>query len=182
MKKDSSLKKELNGKMKKKIIVYPTSANPPTWGHADLVFRAAKKFDLVYWVAATNPLKILHFTVQQRLSMMQDYLDYYQLNNVLIDNYEGVIVRYALSKGAQFLLRGLRNTSDFHQELELATGNRGINKEIETICYFAKPHYATISSSLIRQLALLNENIDQYVLPCVAEKIKKYLHHASITI
>ncbi len=64
-------------------------------------------------------------------------------------------------------------------ELDLSIGNRGINKDIETICLFAKPHFATISSSLIRELALLDENIDQYVLPDIIPIIKKALEKQS---
>jgi pantetheine-phosphate adenylyltransferase len=76
---------------------------------------------------------------------------------------------------AQFLLRGLRNTTDFQMELELAAGNRGIDKTIETLCLFAKPHYATISSTLVRELALLGEKIDQYVLPSLVPYIVQRL-------
>ncbi|MBF0207776.1 MAG: pantetheine-phosphate adenylyltransferase [Oligoflexia bacterium] len=159
------------------IVVYPTSANPPTWGHADVMYRAAKKFSTLYWVAAVNPSKILEFTVEQRVRMMRAYVDYYKLSNVIVDFHQGTIVRYALNKNAHFLLRGLRNTSDFQAELELSAGNRGIDKEIETICLFAKPHFATISSKLIRELATLGERIDQYVLPQLVDEIKNTLNH-----
>jgi len=162
--------------MSEKIIVYPISANPPTWGHADIMMRAATHFDKVIWVAATNPSKTYMFTLKERLEMMQAYVDYYKLKNVEICSHEGTIARFADDKKAQFLLRGLRNSSDYQMELELSVGNRGINKDIETICLFAKPHFATISSSLIRELAALNERIDQYVMPSIAKKILQKLH------
>ena len=162
--------------MSEKIIVYPISANPPTWGHADIMMRAASHFDKVIWVAATNPHKTYMFTLEERLEMMQAYVDYYKLKNVEICTHDGTIARFAESKGAEFLLRGLRNSSDYQMELELSVGNRGINKEIETICLFAKPHFATISSTLIRELAMLNERIDQYVMPSIAKKILHKLH------
>lgn len=155
------------------IVVYPTSANPPTWGHGDILNRAAKKFGHIYWVAALNPNKDYKIKVSERLELMQAYVNYYKLTNVTVDSCTGTLIRYAESKKADFLLRGLRNTSDFHAEVELSAGNRGINKKIETICMFAKPHFATISSSLIRELAYLDEKIDQYVLPSLAEKIKE---------
>lgn len=163
-------------KNNEKIIVYPISGNPPTWGHADIMMRASKHFDTLYWVAATNPAKQYMFTEKERLEMMQAYVKYYKLKNVIVCSHSGTIVRFAEEKGAQFLLRGLRNSSDYQMELELSVGNRGICKEIETICMFSKPHFATISSSLIRELALLNERIDQYVMPSIAEKILKKLH------
>jgi pantetheine-phosphate adenylyltransferase len=158
--------------MREKIIVYPTSANPPSWGHADIMYRAAQVYDKVYWVAAQNPVKMVAFSLPERMEMMQAYVDFYELKNVIVDSNAGAIVRYAESKQAQFLLRGLRNTTDFQAEWEMAAGNRGISKKIETICLFSKPHYATISSSLIRELAGLGERIDQYVLPSLVEKIR----------
>lgn len=162
--------------MSEKIIIYPISANPPTWGHADIMMRAAKNFDKVYWIAATNPNKKYMFTETERLEMMESYVKYYKLKNVEVLSFGGTIARFAEEKKANFLLRGLRNSSDFHLEVELATGNRGINKELETICLFAKPHFATISSSLVRELAMLNERIDQYVMPEMAKKILMKLH------
>lgn len=162
--------------MSEKIIVYPISANPPTWGHADIMMRAAKHFDKIIWVAAINPKKVYMFTLDERLDMMHSYVEYYKLKNVEVCSYEGTIARFAEAKGAQFLLRGLRNSSDYQMELELSVGNRGINKELETICLFAKPHFATISSTLIRELATLNERIDQYVMPQIAKKILYKLH------
>lgn len=162
--------------MKEKIIVYPISANPPTWGHADIMMRAAKHFDKVYWVAATNPSKNYMFDESERLEMMQAYVEYYKLRNVIVCMHAGTVARFAEEIGAGFLLRGLRNSSDYQMELELSVGNRGICKEIETICMFAKPHFATISSSLIRELAVLNERIDQYVMPSIATRILHKLH------
>lgn len=162
--------------MSEKIIVYPISANPPTWGHADIMMRAAMRFDKIVWVAATNPQKTYMFTLEERLAMMHAYVKYYKLKNVEICSHEGTIARFAEERGAHFLLRGLRNSSDYQMELELSVGNRGINKELETICLFAKPHFATISSTLIRELALLNERIDQYVMPSIAKKILHKLH------
>jgi len=157
--------------MSKKSIVYPVSANPPTWGHGDIMCRAAKAFDKVYWVAAINPQKSSIFSLEEKVSMMNAYVDYYKLDNVEVMAHTGTIIRYAEKLHADFLLRGLRNTTDFQMELELAAGNRGVNKKIETICMFTKPHFATISSSLVRELAMLNEKIDQYVLPEVAKLV-----------
>ena len=173
MKKKQVLKENKGLLSGKKIIVYPTSANPPTWGHADIMARAAQQFDTLYWLAAKNPYKELEIPLKDRLIMMKEYVDYFKFTNVVVDHFEGAVIRYAEKMKASFLLRGLRNTTDFHLELELAAGNRGINKNIETVCMFAKPHFATISSSLIRELASLEERIDQYVLPSVAERIKQ---------
>ncbi len=159
-----------------RIIVYPTSANPPTWGHADLMMRASHRFDKLIWAIATNPNKpTLGFSMDEKVKMMKAYVNYYQLDNVEVLHCEGAVVRFAQKQGAQFILRGLRNTTDFQMELELAAGNRGIDKNVETICMFSKPHFATISSSLVRELAMLDEKIDQYVLPSLVPMIKEKL-------
>jgi len=158
-----------------KIVVYPISGNPPTWGHADVMMRAAGHFDKVFWVAAVNPQKQTIFTLDDRIDMMKAYVKYYKLNNVEVAGHAGTIIRYAEKVGAQFLLRGLRNTSDYQLEHDLAAGNRGINKNIETICMFTKPHFATISSTLVRELAILGERIDQYVLPSISQFVTEKL-------
>ncbi|MDH4467170.1 MAG: pantetheine-phosphate adenylyltransferase [Bacteriovoracaceae bacterium] len=158
--------------MTPRTIVYPTSANPPTWGHADIMMRASKKFDRLLWVVAVNPKKSnAEFSTAEKMQMMESYVRYYKLPNVEVHHHEGAIIKFAEKHKADFLLRGLRNTSDFQMELELAAGNRGINKDIETICFFSKPHFATISSSLVRELAMLGERIDQYVMPSIAKQI-----------
>ncbi|MBT6326242.1 MAG: pantetheine-phosphate adenylyltransferase [Bdellovibrionales bacterium] len=159
----------------KRIAVYPISGNPPTWGHADIMKRASEKFDMVYWVAGVNINKKSFFSEQDKIEMMQAYVDYYKVKNVTVDAVPGAMVRYAEKVNASFLLRGLRNTSDFQLELDLASANRGLNKQVETICFFTKPHYATMSSTLVRELALLGERIDQYVLPSLSDKIIKGL-------
>jgi pantetheine-phosphate adenylyltransferase len=157
------------------IAVYAISANPPTWGHADIMMRAAKKFTTLYWCFAQNTSKSSLFSSSDKMQMMQVYLDYYQLNNVVIKEITGATARFAQSVEADFLIRGLRSTADFQWEYEISIGNRGMAKEIETVCLFTKPHYATISSSIVRELALLGESIKQYVHPKVESLILKTL-------
>ncbi|MAZ48561.1 MAG: pantetheine-phosphate adenylyltransferase [Halobacteriovoraceae bacterium] len=156
---------------KESIALYAISANPPTWGHADIMMRAAKKFDKLYFVYATNPKKQSLFSDQEKEQMMKIYVDFYGLENVIIDKAEGAVVRYAKNVKADCLIRGLRSSSDFQYEYELSIGNRGIAKNIETFCMFTKPHYATISSSIVRELASLQEEIKQYVHKDVKEII-----------
>lgn len=160
--------------------VYAISANPPTWGHADIMMRASVKFEHLYWVAAVNPNKKQVFKAEDKLKMMQAYIDYYKLENVTLDTIEGATARYAHEVGASFLIRGLRSSSDFQTEYELSIGNRGINKNIETICMFTKPHYATISSSIVRELAMLEEKISQYVHPKVRDIVTAKLSPSQI--
>lgn len=156
-------------------VIYPISGNPPTWGHADVMERAARIFGRLTWALAVNPSKTYLFSVEERLEMMAEYVRHFDLKNVIIDSYEGATVRHAERIGAQLILKGLRNATDLQAEMEQAIGNRGINQSIETISLFTSPRFSIINSSLIRELALLGEDIDQYVLPLVAERIREIL-------
>ncbi|MCP4298292.1 MAG: pantetheine-phosphate adenylyltransferase [Proteobacteria bacterium] len=166
----------MRGKNSKEYIaVYPISANPPTYGHADIMMRASRKFDKVFWVAAVDPDKSKLIPIQSKLDMMEDYVAHHQLSNVIVEHWGGSLVRYALNNNAQFIIRGIRNTSDLHSEMDLATGYRGVSDEVETVCFFSNPSLVMLSSTLVRQLSLVGEKIDQYVLPEVAEKFERCL-------
>ncbi len=153
----------------KRIAIYPTSANPPTLGHADILIRTTKQFDFVYWAAALNPEKLYSFTKEQRTRMMYEYVRHYQLENVAVEAFTGSTVRYAQSKNACAIVKGLRSLDDFEGEFQQALGNKGIDPEIETFCLFGRPELFAVSSTLVRELALLGERIENYVLPSVAE-------------
>lgn len=159
--------------MTQRLAVYPISANPPTWGHADILKRAASHFDHIYWAAAVNLQKKYLFSSEERLQMMNEYVQHYQLSNVTVETYTGSTVRYAESKNVQVLIKGLRNAADFYSESEQAWGNRGMNDSIETFCIFAQPHLSAVSSSLVREIAVLGENIEAYVLKSVADLVRQ---------
>lgn len=158
----------------KQIILYPGTFCPPTLGHGDLVVRAARRFDRVLWAIGVNPAKECFLSVDERLDMLKHVTEESRgtgITNVEVTSFTGPAIRFAEKVGAGFILRGLRNTSDLQFELEMATANRGISKNIETVCMFSKPHFATISSSIVREVAFLEEEIGQYVHPYVARKI-----------
>jgi pantetheine-phosphate adenylyltransferase len=160
-------------------VLYPISGNPPSWGHGDVMERAARVFPRITWALAINPNKTYMFSPEERMEMMGDYVRHYGLNNVTIDAYQGATVRYAEKIGAQLILKGLRNASDLQAEMEQAIGNRGIDGAIETITFFTSPRYSVISSSLIRELAVLGEDLKSYVLPEVAARIVEILNKKS---
>jgi pantetheine-phosphate adenylyltransferase len=161
-------------------VLYPISGNPPTWGHADVMERASRIFEKVTWALAVNPGKEYLFSAEERMAMMEDYVRHFGLKNVTIHTYEGATVRYAEHIGAGLILKGLRNATDLQAEMEQAIGNRSINESIETITFFTSPRYSVISSSLIRELALLGENLEPYVLPSVAEQITRILREKGL--
>ncbi|HKI98547.1 MAG TPA: pantetheine-phosphate adenylyltransferase [bacterium] len=155
--------------------LYPISGNPPTWGHADVMERAARVFDKVTWALAVNPKKRYDTPQAVRLEMMRDYVRYLKLGNVTVEAYEGATARYAERIGAGVIVKGLRNVMDLQAEMEQAFGNRGINEQIETLVLFTQPRLGAISSSLIRELAVLGEDIDDYVLPEVVRRLREHL-------
>jgi pantetheine-phosphate adenylyltransferase len=155
--------------------LYPISGNPPTWGHADVMARAARVFARVTWALAVNPNKQYDVPEAVRLEMMGDYVRHLGLNNVTVAAYRGATARFAERIDAGVIIKGLRNQMDLQAELEQAFGNRGINEAIETMVLFTRPRYGAISSTLIRELALLGEDIDEYVLPAVAKRLREHL-------
>jgi pantetheine-phosphate adenylyltransferase len=155
--------------------LYPISGNPPTWGHADVLARAARIFERITWALAFNPKKSYEVPLEVRLEMMNDYVRHLALTNVTVDAYEGATARYAQRVGAGVIVKGLRNTMDLQAEMEQAFGNHGMTPDIETVILLTRPRNAMISSSLIRELAMLDEDIDAYVLPSVARRLKAHL-------
>jgi pantetheine-phosphate adenylyltransferase len=156
-------------------VLYPISGNPPTWGHADVMERASRCFDNVTWALAVNPGKSYLFTIEDRIQMMGEYVSHFQLKNVTLATYEGATVRYAERIGAGLILKGLRNATDLQAEMEQAMGNQGMNPDIQTIAMFTSPRYSVVSSSLIRELAQMGEDISPYVHPAVAKRVERIL-------
>ena len=165
-------KETMTGKL---TALYPISGNPPTWGHADVMERGARIFDSVVWGLAVNPGKSYLFSEGERLEMMETYVRHFALENVTVKTYSGATVRYAEAIGATIILKGLRNATDLQAEMEQAMGNRGMNDRIETLAMFTSPRYSVVSSSLIRELALLGEDITPYVHDAVAQQIRTLL-------
>jgi len=159
--------------MKESIAIYPISAQPPTLGHGDILRRAAACFAKLYWVAAIHPEKETKLSLQSQIAIMQDYVNFYKLNNVEVDHFPGSIARYALDKGSGFIVRGIRHGGDLDHEMSLSAGYRGITEEVEVVAFFSDPKYSRVSSSLVRELARLGEDISPYVLPDSISKIQK---------
>ena len=158
-----------------RIAVYPTSANPPTYGHADILVRTTKQFDHVFWSAALNAEKHYMFNEEVRVKMMNEYVRYYDLKNVTVEAFSGSTIRYVQERNAQVIVKGLRSLEDFQGEFQQAVGNKGIDPDIETFCLFGKPDLFAISSTLVRELAFMGESIESYVLPSVAEIVSEVI-------
>lgn len=151
------------------VAIYPGTFDPITRGHVDVVERACRMFDQVIVAIATNVKKQPLFDLNKRLTLAQDSLQH--LSNVTISGFNQLLVNFAKEHGANVILRGLRAISDFDYEFQLATMNRAIDPDIETLFITPAEQYSYLSSSLIREIAGLGGNIDQFVPDNVAQAL-----------
>jgi pantetheine-phosphate adenylyltransferase len=153
-----------------KKIVYPGSFDPVTNGHLDIVERAAKIFDEVIVSVFCNPNKEPVFTMDERVEMLKKSTK--DLHNVRVDSFSGLTTKYVHSIGGEAILRGLRAVSDFEGEFQMASMNKHLDEEIETIFLMTDTKYAFLSSSVIKEAAYFNGNIKELVPDFVYQKLR----------
>jgi pantetheine-phosphate adenylyltransferase len=156
-----------------KIAIYPGSFDPITNGHVDILQRALTIFDHVILLLAVNPIKQSTYSVKDRLAMLQSVAKTLPSGKVTVDHTNGLTVRYAESKGAIALVRGLRAVPDFEYEHEIYAGNQIINSKIEMVFLMAKNNHEMISSTLIKQLHQSDVDITALVPKVVLPFLKK---------
>ena len=159
--------------MQKRRAIYPGSFDPVTYGHIDLIKRALSIFDEVIVVVAINASKQTLFTVEERLSFMKRALK--GLRGVTVESSEGLTVEYAKAKKARALVRGLRATSDFDYEFQMAITNRKLSKQVDTVFLMPSENHFFLSSRLIKEIAALKGEISEYVPDFVAHELRKRL-------
>ena len=142
-------------------VVYPGTFDPITNGHVDLVERASRLFDQVIVAVAVNADKQTAFSVETRVSLAREVLAH--INNVEVTSFGNLLVDFMKEQGAGVILRGLRAVSDFEYEFQLAGMNRHLAPDIETLFLTPAEQYAYISSSLVREIALLGGDVTPFV-------------------
>lgn len=153
-----------------KIAIYPGSFDPITLGHMDIIRRAAQCFDQVYVCVLVNCDKKPMFSADERVEMIRRSVA--DLPNVAAEHYTGLLAQYARDKGACVLVKGLRNATDFDQEYQMASINRGILPGLETVFLPASPAYQHFSSTMVREMLRYGQPIEQYVPAPVAAQWK----------
>ena len=153
--------------------IYPGTFDPLTHGHSDLVKRASVLFDKVIVAVAINPSKAPMFSLDERVKLAEQALA--DLDNVEVCGFEGLLVDFACERQANIIVRGIRNYSDFEHESQLATMNRKMQPEIETLFLNPAEQFTAISSSLVREIASLGGDISDFVAPCVATALQSKL-------
>ncbi len=154
-----------------RIIVYPGTFDPVTYGHIDLINRAMRIFDKVIVAVGQNPAKAPLFTTEERLEMIRDSLS--PEKPVELESFDCLLVDFARSHGACAILRGLRAVSDFEFELQRAIMNRKLDRTIETVFLMTGFRWIYISSTIVKEAAQFGGSLDGLVPPHVEEALKK---------
>ncbi|MBU0610748.1 MAG: pantetheine-phosphate adenylyltransferase [Armatimonadetes bacterium] len=160
------------------VIAYcPGSFDPITNGHLDIIERAAQLFDRVIIGVALVAEKTHLFSPEERLAMCREACAH--LSNVTVQTFEGLLVEAVHRAGARVIVKGLRQSADLAHEAPMATMNRSLRPEIETLFLLASPTYAFISSSLIKWVCSMGGDISAQVPAGVAPKLTQRLAEAA---
>lgn len=158
----------INMKLK---AIYPGTFDPVTNGHIDIISRAAKIFPEIVVAVASNKSKRPFLSLETRIKLLEETVTH--LPGVRVIGFENLLIDFVLEQNAGIILRGLRAVSDFEYEFQLAGMNRKLSKQIETIFLTPSENLMFISSTLVREIALLNGDISQFVPSCVVTELKK---------
>ena len=152
--------------------VYPGSFDPVTYGHIDVMQRAAKMFDELTVCVMDNKAKTPLFSVDERVKMLEDITC--GISNIRIDSYEGLLIDYAKRIGAHVSIRGLRAVTDFEYELQIAQTNKLLsNGSVDTVFLTTSLEYAYLSSSSVKEIAAFGGDISMCVPPEIEVRIRE---------
>ena len=155
----------------KRSSVYPGTFDPITNGHQDLVRRAAGVFERVIVAIASNPNKAPMFPLEKRVDLARQVLA--DIPGVEVMGYAGLTVDFARQHGVQVVVRGLRAVSDFEFEFQLANMSRHLMRDLETVFLTPQEQFTFISSTLVRETAVLGGDVKEFVHPLVATELRK---------
>lgn len=151
--------------------IYPGSFDPATFGHLDVIRRAAELFDEVIVGVLMNSEKSPLFSVEERVNMLKDVTSHFP--NVEVQSFAGLLIDFVRSNDANVIVRGLRAITDFEYELQLAQMNRVIAPEIDTLFLTTNLKYAYLSSSMAKEVAMYGGDISSFLSPEIAEKVRE---------
>ena len=151
--------------------MYPGSFDPVTFGHLDIIRRAASMWDHLYVAVLNNTSKTPLFSAEERVEMIREQLA--DLDNVTVCSFSGLTIDFAKQLGAHVIVRGLRAVTDFEYELQMAQTNRKMAPDIDTVFLCTSLEYAYLSSSITKEVASFEGDISAFVPEQVAVKIKE---------
>lgn len=144
-----------------KKAIYPGSFDPVTFGHLDMIVRSAQAVDELIVAVLINSAKNPLFSIEERVSMLEEMTK--DIPNVKVKSFEGLLIDYAKSEGANLIIRGLRAVTDFEYELQIAQSNRIVNPDVDTIFLTTSLEYAYLSSSIVKEVASYGGDISHFV-------------------
>lgn len=156
--------------------IYPGTFDPITYGHLDVLGRAAKLFDRVTVAVADNPGKGPLFDAKKRLELLRPNVA--KFPNVEVTSFGGLLVDFAVAQKADAIIRGLRALSDFEFEFNMALMNRHLNSKIETLFVMPNELFSYCSSSLVKQVARYGGDVSHFVPPDVASALREVFPQA----
>ncbi len=157
--------------MKERIAVCPGSFDPITMGHLDIITRAAAMFDKIIVVVMNNEKKHYTFSPAERVKMIQKCVP--DLDNVIVDMYDGLLADYAAHKNACAIIKGLRAMSDFEYEFQMALTNKKLNPGVETLFLTTSAQNMYLSSSMVKQIAGMGGDVTDFVPEVIHDDILK---------
>ena len=157
-----------------KIAVYPGSFDPATYGHLDVIRRAAVSFDKVIVGVLHNSSKSPLFSVQERVNILEKATR--DVPNVEVKPFEGLSVNFARENHAQVIIRGLRAVTDFEYELQMAQTNHKLQPGVETIFLTTSLEYSYLSSTIVKEVASYDGDISKFVPDVVQERIREKMN------
>ena len=152
-----------------KKAVTPGTFDPITYGHLDVITRAAQLMDEVVVAVAASPGKSPLFTLEERTALAREATEH--LENVRVEPFDGLLVDFVKNVDAEVIVKGLRAITDFEYEFQMAALNYQLARQLETVFIMSPPQYMYLSSSIVRELARLKSPVDQFVPPCVAKAL-----------
>lgn len=153
--------------------IYPGSFDPVTYGHLDIIKRAAAVMDHLIVAVLKNNGKTPLFSVDERVNMLKAVTK--DMENVEVMSFSGLLVKFAKEHDVKVIVRGLRAVTDFEYELLMSQTNRVMDPDVDTIFFTTDLDYAYLSSSTVREIASYGGDISKFVPPYVEESIKKKL-------
>ena len=154
-----------------RVAVYPGTFDPITNGHSDLVNRAVRMFDQVILAVAHNPDKSPLFSIEERVELARLVLG--ESANVEVREFSGLLIDFARECQASVVIRGLRAVSDFEYEFQLASMNRRLDRNIETVFLTPAENHTFVSASLVKEIARYGGDVSQFVHPEVYQALRR---------
>jgi len=151
------------------VAVYPGSFDPLTNGHLDIITRASKFVDKLIVAVLNNSAKSPMFSLEERLYMLKEACA--GINNVEFTSFSGLLIEFADSVNANVIIRGLRAVTDFEYEFQMALTNKILGPGVETLFMTTSTQYLYLSSSIVKEVAVLGGDVESMIPACIADKL-----------